>query len=93
MRVWIKAFLILSVLILSAVLVWNIGSVALNMLDAWQGETGEPDPMFAQEPERVTRKPETTTDTRTFQDNSANWNIPNHTPIDLLETEDASEAN
>ena len=91
MRGWLKLVLGLSAIALMTVLIWNLGGVALKMISAWQGEEGEHDPMFAEPFETVTRGPEETEETRIYQDNSANWNIPNHTPIDLTDADSGEQ--
>ena len=56
------------------------------------GET-ERDPMFAEEAETVTRPPELSEETGTvFEDNSANWDAGEETPVDKTAEELAPEA-
>ena len=73
-------------------LILSIGSVTLKMVRAFQGEVGERDPMFAEEPERVTQAPVGEEDSRTFEDNSANWDVSVQTPVDLTAAELGEEA-
>lgn len=81
MRWWLKLILGLVVIALMLLFLWKIGSFTLKVLGTDGGQSGERDPMFAEEPEIVTQPP-VIEESGTFQDNSANWEIPYHTPID-----------
>ena len=81
MRWWLKLVLGLVTIVLMLLLLWNLGGFMLKILGAGSGQSGERDPMFAEEPELVTQAPQVE-ESGTFQDNSANWSIPYHTPID-----------
>ena len=92
MRLWIK--LILGLLVL-ALLVWfmlRVGGMTLNFIRN-ANDGGEPDPMFAEEPEYLTMPPELSAETgETFEDNSANWDNSVQTPVDKTAAELEEEA-
>ena len=80
-----------------AVLLWlivRIGSFTLDVLSANRGESGQRDPQFAEEAERITQPPELWEEegVSEFQDNSANWDTSVLTPVEQTAEELAEEA-
>lgn len=92
MRWWIKLVLGLAAVALMAVFVLRIGSLTLNVLRANGGDTGEHDPMFAEEPEPMPTMPSEPEDEKTFGDNSSNWDVSVQTPVDRTAEELGEEA-
>lgn len=94
MRCWIKLILGLTAIAAMVLFVLHIGKLTLDVLQ--NGSiAGEPDPMFAEEPEpTATIPPELAgeTDGKAYEDNSANWDTSVQTPVDRTAEELAEDA-
>jgi hypothetical protein len=93
MRIWIKGFLALACIGLLIWLLVQISGLALGVLRAHSGHTGERDPMFAEEVQYIQPTPETAEeeDPVIYRDNSANWDTSVQTPVDRTARELAEE--
>lgn len=97
MRTGLKAVLCLIVIAALVLLALGLGKLGVGVLRASRQETGEHDPMFDDELEQTAVAPAVTDDGTRFHDNSANWDVPEHTPVDQtadeLAREDAQSSN
>ena len=97
MRVGLKAILCLIAIAALVLLALGIGKLGVGVLRASRQETGEPDPMFDEAPAQTAAAPTVTDDGARLYDNSANWDVPEHTPVDQtaeeLAREDAQSSN
>lgn len=97
MRVGLKAILCLIAIAALVLLALGIGKLGVGVLRASRQETGEPDPMFDEAPAQTAAAPTVTDDGARFYDNSANWDVPEHTPVEQtaeeLAREDAQSSN
>lgn len=91
MRVWGKAIACLIVIVLLVLLALGLGKLGLGVLRASRQETGEHDPMFDDTPADTPVAPTVTDDAAQFHDNSANWDVSVHTPVDQTAEELAGE--
>lgn len=89
---WIAALAVLALLALAITGVVRLVNATVSMLATDGGEAGL-DPMFAGEAELTTRPPELAGEEGSaFEDNSANWDIPEGSPVDMTADELAREA-
>jgi len=95
MRRLIKLIAALAAVLLLALAVSGVVrlvTATANIL-ATDGGDAQPDPMFAAEVENATRPPELIDEEGVvFQDNSANWDVGEETPVDMTAEELAREA-
>jgi len=94
MRLWMKVVAGLIVIVLLVIAALGVGRFMLGFLKmSGTSDFGDPDPMFASEPERVTTPPDLFPEEngRVFEDNSANWDVSVRTPVDKTAEELARE--
>lgn len=95
MRVWSKAIAAIAAIALLIWLLVMIGGFTMNILNAFLGgDSGEHDPMFAEEIQMIapTPEPEIEENPKIWQDNSANWDTSVQTPVDRTADELANES-
>lgn len=94
MRIWLKGLFALLVIAALMWLIVRLGGFALDILAVRSGASGGHDPQFAEPAETVTVPPELTGEGEAavqYRDNSANWDIPEQTPVDKTAAELAAE--
>ena len=83
---------VIALLVIAIAGAVRLVTATVGILATGGGES-EPDPMFAGEAELTTRPPELSGEEgRAFEDNSANWVIPEGSPVDMTADELAHEA-
>ena len=93
MRIWIKGLLAAAAIALLIWLLVGICGFTLDVLNAFNGDSGGRDPMFAEEVSLIAETPVPEQEEPTvYEDNSASWDTSVQTPVDKTAEELAGEA-